>query len=176
MTTKPPRPGEIELAQDPADREPDAGLVFIGRIRTPWQTPGECPRNGRASDALCTIELDPAFEQGLKSLDGCSHIYVLYWMHQARRDLIVQAPAFDDRTHGTFALRSPMRPNPISLSVANLVGLDGTQLKVRGIDCLDGTPLLDIKPYFGTTDAFPEATVGWHKDRSHPGRRSADMP
>jgi tRNA (Thr-GGU) A37 N-methylase len=86
-------------------------------------------------------------------------------MDKARRDLVVQAPRHYAEERGTFALRSPVRPNPIAASVVRLVGIDGANLSVVGLDCLDGTPLLDIKPYFASTDAVPEAKVGWHADR-----------
>jgi tRNA (Thr-GGU) A37 N-methylase len=83
-------------------------------------------------------------------------------MDQARRDLVLQAPRHFAEPHGTFALRSPARPNPIALSVARLVRIEDNRLTVVGIDCLDGTPLLDIKPYFASTDSAPDASVGWH--------------
>jgi tRNA-Thr(GGU) m(6)t(6)A37 methyltransferase TsaA len=87
---------------------------------------------------------------------------VLYWMDRARRDLVVQVPAHYGTGRGTFALRSPVRPNPIALSVVKLLKVDGTRLEVVGLDCLDGTPLLDIKPYFASTDSVADAEVGWH--------------
>ncbi|ADZ69731.1 tRNA (N6-threonylcarbamoyladenosine(37)-N6)-methyltransferase TrmO [Polymorphum gilvum] len=172
MSSDTPRPGEIALPFDPGKQPPDAGLVFIGRIRTPWTDRHACPRNGRDSQDICRIEIDPPYAQGLQSIETCSHLFVLYWMHEARRDLIVQSPAFDSRSHGCFALRTPIRPNPVSLSVVDLLEVAGTTLRVRGLDCLDGTPLIDIKPYFARSDAIADATVGWHGQRTHPGRRS----
>jgi tRNA-Thr(GGU) m(6)t(6)A37 methyltransferase TsaA len=153
-----------EVAVDLPDRF-DASLYFIGRIRTPWHSRDVCPKNGRESDAVCTIELDARWAEGLKGLETVSHVLVLYWMDKARRDLLVQAPRHYAEQRGTFALRSPVRPNPIAASVVKLVGLDGNKLSVIGLDCLDGTPLLDIKPYFASTDAVPDARVGWHADR-----------
>jgi tRNA-Thr(GGU) m(6)t(6)A37 methyltransferase TsaA len=153
-----------EVAVDLPDHF-DASLYFIGRIRTPWHSRGACPKNGRESDAVCTIELDPRWAGGLKGLETVSHVLVLYWMDKARRDLVTQAPRHYAEERGTFALRSPVRPNPIAASVVKLVGIDGTKLSVVGLDCLDGTPLLDIKPYFASTDAVPDARVGWHADR-----------
>jgi tRNA (Thr-GGU) A37 N-methylase len=79
---------------------------------------------------------------------------------------VLQAPRHYAEQRGTFALRSPVRPNPIALSVVRLVGIDGDVLSVVGLDCLDGTPLLDIKPYFASTDSVPDASVGWHSRRS----------
>jgi tRNA-Thr(GGU) m(6)t(6)A37 methyltransferase TsaA len=143
----------------------DAGLYFIGRIRTPWRTRDECPKNARESDAVCTIEVEPDFAAALKGVETCSHMLVLYWMDRARRDLVVQAPRHYGEPRGTFALRSPVRPNPIAASVVKLIKVDGTRLSVVGLDCLDGTPLLDLKPYFASTDAVPDAVVGWHGGR-----------
>jgi tRNA-Thr(GGU) m(6)t(6)A37 methyltransferase TsaA len=157
------RDGEIAVAL-PAQY--DASLYFIGRIRTPWQRREECPKNGRESDAVCTVELDPRWAEGLKGLETVSHVLLLYWMDQARRDLVVQAPLHYAEKRGTFALRSPVRPNPIAVSVARLLSVEGNSLKVIGLDCLDNTPLLDIKPYFASTDAAADAVVGWHADRN----------
>ena len=142
----------------------DAGVYFIGRIRTPWTKRSECPRNARGSDAVCTIELDPRYAAALDGVATCTHLVVLYFMHEARRDLVVQVSRHSGR-RGTFALRSPVRPNPIALSVVRLVGIAGTTLAVVGLDCLDGTPLLDIKPYFATTDAIPDARAVSHAGR-----------
>ncbi len=143
----------------------DASLYFIGRIRTPWSRREDCPKNGRESEAVCTIELDSRWAQGLRGLETSSHVVVLYWMDQARRDLVLQAPRHYAEQRGTFALRSPVRPNPIAMSVVRLMSIAGTALSVIGLDCLDGTPLLDIKPYFASTDAVPDALVGWHASR-----------
>ena len=82
----------------------------------------------------------------MKGLTAFKHVEVLYWMHQARRDLITQSPKSNAETFGTFALRSPARPNPIATSVCNLVGFEGDVVLVRGLDCIDGTPLIDLKP------------------------------
>lgn len=143
----------------------DAQLYFIGRIRTPWKRREDCPKNARGSDEICTIEVDPRWAQALTSIDSCSHVVVLYWMDKARRDLVLQVPRHYDEKRGTFALRSPARPNPIAMSVARLVRVEGTKLSVVGLDCLDGTPLIDLKPYFASTDAAAEAVVGWHAAR-----------
>jgi tRNA (Thr-GGU) A37 N-methylase len=87
-------------------------------------------------------------------------------MERARRDLAVQVPRHYGVGRGTFALRSPARPNPIAMSVARLMGVEENRLSVIGLDCLDNTPLLDIKPYFASTDSVPEANVGWHAARN----------
>jgi tRNA-Thr(GGU) m(6)t(6)A37 methyltransferase TsaA len=136
----------------------DASVYFIGRIRTPFKRREDCPRNTAASDAVGRVELDPRYAAGLKDLELYSHAILLYWMDHARRDLIKQVPAhLKGHPRGTFALRSPVRPNPIALAVVEIVGIEGTTVTVRTVDCLDGTPLIDIKPYFASTDSFPNA-------------------
>jgi tRNA-Thr(GGU) m(6)t(6)A37 methyltransferase TsaA len=146
----------------------DAGVYFIGRIHTPWTRREDCPKNPRESDAMCTIEIDPRYVRGLAGVESCSHLVVLYWMDRARRDLVLQVPRHYGEQRGTFALRSPARPNPIAASVATLLGIEDRVLSVVGLDCLDGTPLIDIKPYFASTDSVPDAVVGWHARRKSP--------
>jgi tRNA-Thr(GGU) m(6)t(6)A37 methyltransferase TsaA len=157
------REGEVAV---PLPEKTDAGVYFIGRIRTPWARREQCPKNARGSDAACTIEVDSRFAEGLQGVDSCSHLLVLYWMDRSRRDLVLQAPHHYGDLHGTFALRSPARPNPIAASVVKLLQVSGNSLSVVGLDCLDGTPLIDIKPYFASTDSVPDAVVGWHKERN----------
>ncbi|MGV7034742.1 tRNA (N6-threonylcarbamoyladenosine(37)-N6)-methyltransferase TrmO [Methylobacterium symbioticum] len=124
----------------------DAGLRFIGRIRTPWSDRLVCPRQGRLDGPLCRIEVFEPWVAALDGIEAYARLEVLYWLHASRRDLVHQCPASDGRVHGTFALRSPVRPNPIGTTVAALVGREDAVLLVRGLDCLDGTPLLDLKP------------------------------
>jgi tRNA-Thr(GGU) m(6)t(6)A37 methyltransferase TsaA len=147
------RPGEVAIAL-PASF--DAGVYFIGRIRTPFKTRDDCPKGSAASEAVGRVELDARYAAGLEDLRLYSHAVLLYWMDRARRDLILQVPAHLGRPRGTFALRSPVRPNPIALAVVELVEIDGTTLTVRNIDCVDGTPLIDIKPYFVSTDSVSD--------------------
>jgi tRNA-Thr(GGU) m(6)t(6)A37 methyltransferase TsaA len=153
------REGEIAVA---LPDKFDDGVYFIGRIRTPWTRREDCPKNARGSDAVCTIALDPRYVAALDGVATCTHLVVLYFMDQARRDLVVQAPRHGTR-RGTFALRSPVRPNPIAMSVVRLVRVEGTALSVIGLDCLDDTPLIDIKPYFASVDSVPDAVVGWSR-------------
>jgi tRNA (adenine37-N6)-methyltransferase len=143
MTDDATRPGERE---QPLPERTDARLVFIGRIRTPFLTRDQCPRQGRHDGPLCRLEIDAPWQEGLAGIDAYAVIEVLYWMHRARRDLVLQSPKSNGQTTGTFALRSPVRPNPIATSRVALVGREPGVLLVRGLDCLDGTPLLDIKP------------------------------
>ena len=125
----------------------DAILHFIGRIETPWTRRADCPRRGDPQDGPdCTLVLDARWLPALKGVAPGDSLQVLYWMDRARRDLLTQSPGDDGRTLGTFALRSPNRPNPIASSMVRLLAIDGARLTVRGLDCLSGTPLLDIKP------------------------------
>ena len=156
------RPGE-EAVELP--KATDAGVYFIGRIHTPWTRREDCPKNARESDAPCTIEIDARFAPGLKDIETCTHLVVLYWMDKARRDLVLQVPRHYGEQRGTFALRSPARPNPIAMSEARLIRREENRLVVQGLDCLDGTALLDIKPYFASTDSVPDAVAGWHAAR-----------
>ena len=156
------RPGE-QAVELPA--KADAEVYFVGRIRTPWTRREDCPKNARESEAVCSIEVDRRWAPALKDVETCSHLVVLYWMDKARRDLALQVPRHYGEQRGTFALRSPARPNPIAMSVVRLLRLEGTRLSVQGLDCLDDTPLIDIKPYFASTDAVPEAVTGWHAER-----------
>ena len=142
------RPGEVAIELPAAS---DAGLYFIGRIRTPWPNRRDCPKRGSPDGPICTIEIDRRWRDALTGLSGHERLQVLYWMHEARRDLVLQTP-FQKPTTGTFALRSPVRPNPIASSIVELVAIEGTRLRVRGLDCLDGTPLLDLKPEHGAHD------------------------
>jgi tRNA-Thr(GGU) m(6)t(6)A37 methyltransferase TsaA len=144
----------------------DDGIYFIGRIHTPWTERKQCPKNARQSDAVCTVELDPRWAPGLKEVGTCSHLVLLYWMDKSPRNLVLQMPRQYGVQRGTFALRSPARPNPIAMSVVKLMKVEGNILSVVGLDCLDGTPLLDLKPYFASTDSVPDAVVGWHKQRN----------
>ena len=137
------RQGEVAVAL-PA--RSDAGLYFIGTIRTPWHTRQECPKRGSLDGPICSIVVDERWQMALTGLAGHRRIQVLYWMQRARRDLVLQTPFSTMRTTGTFALRSPVRPNPIASSIVELVAIDGTTVQVRGLDCLDGTPLIDLKP------------------------------
>lgn len=124
----------------------DASVQFIGRIRTPWADRDACPRQGRLDGPECRLVLDPVWRPALQGLEEFQTIEVLYWLDRSRRDLLTQSPRSDGRTVGTFALRSPVRPNPIGTSVVRLERIEDGELVVRGLDCLDGTPLIDIKP------------------------------
>jgi len=159
MTNDEIRSGEVSLPFDPAVTADDAALIFIGRIRSPWKTRAECPKNmtlARERGQTASIELDAAWRAGLDSLEKFSHIIVLYWMHDARRDIIVQTPRHNLDSTGVFALRSPVRPNPIAIATVRILDLNKEigRITIDAIDCIDETPLLDIKPWFEAIDGI----------------------
>jgi len=146
--------------------EDTSGLALrpIGHLHTPFRARADCPRNGRqlSPAPLCHASVLPDYHAGLRALDGFSHLILLYWMHEAAPGALLFTPPFDAEPRGLFATRAPWRPNPIGLSVVRFEGFeDDARLRVRYLDCIDGTPLLDIKPYLPTTDAEPDAAMGW---------------
>lgn len=153
------RDGEIAADIDPATQQPDAGLIFIGRIRSPWKTRAECPKNMRQARERgpenCSLEIDPQWRPGLTGLEAGSFIHILYWMHDARRDLIMQKPRHRQTATGVFSLRSPVRPNPLALALVQILDIDvhSGHIAIEATDALDGTALVDIKPYLETVDA-----------------------
>ncbi len=133
----------------------------IGIVRSPLTEKSQIPRGpGAKHEAEGTLELESRFEPGLKDIEGFSHLYVIWVFHQADGFELVGTPPTDDRPHGVFATRAPYRPNPIGLTVVRLLGREGRRLFVRGLDMLDGTPILDIKPYLSSV---PDADLrrGW---------------
>lgn len=134
----------------------------IGLIHTPFTTLEGMPIQPTAKAAAQgTVELYPEFKQGLKDLDGFSHIILLYHFHQSAGYKLQVIPFLDTREHGVFATRAPKRPNPIGLSIVRLLGIDQGILQIENIDVLDGTPLLDIKPYVPAFQACEEIRTGW---------------
>ena len=160
------RSGEIGF-DGPAPAYDDAGLVFIGRIHSPWSSRAECPKNMRAArDAAaargmakgeCTVVLDPRWRLALTDLAVGQPIFLLSFLDRADREIAVQMPRHAVTPRGTFSLRSPVRPNPIGLHLATIVALDieAGRVVLDAIDVLDDTPLLDIKPYFESVDRPP---------------------
>ncbi|MGV3551386.1 tRNA (N6-threonylcarbamoyladenosine(37)-N6)-methyltransferase TrmO [Rhizobium sp.] len=142
------RQNEIRLNEMAVEApEPDdARLSFIGTIRTPWTSRMETPRQGRHDGPVCIIEIFEPWVAALKGVEAFERLEILYWLHQSRRDLVLQSPASNGEVFGTFSIRSPVRPNPIGTSIVLLEKVEGNRLHVRGMDCLDGTPLIDLKP------------------------------
>lgn len=134
----------------------------IGFVKTPFKETSAIPRGlGARHDAEGTLEILREFEPGLMDIEGFSHLYVLWAFDRAEGfDLIAHPPSDEKRPHGVFSTRSPRRPNPIALTVVELLGRHGAALRVRGVDMLDGTPILDIKPYLSS---IPAETLkrGW---------------
>jgi len=125
--------------------------VPVGFIRSPYTDTAQIPKGcGAQHVAEGVIEIAPAYEVGLTDIDGFSHLYVIWVFHRAKGFDLLGTPPIDTRPHGVFATRSPRRPNPIGLTVVELLGRQGTQLHVRGVDMLDGTPVLDVKPYLSS--------------------------
>jgi tRNA-Thr(GGU) m(6)t(6)A37 methyltransferase TsaA len=180
-----PEPGLLHMIQ-PATTILRQGRVLtdfvvqaIGTLHTPWRSTSECPRNGRQPDPApgCVARVFPEFVEGLQGLEGFSHLILVYWLDQVTQPRLTFTPPFDARPRGVFSTRAPFRPNPIGLSVVafdRFDGLDG--LAVRYLDCIDGTPLLDIKPYLLTTDSEPNATMGWLDRHATRNRNTAREP
>jgi tRNA-Thr(GGU) m(6)t(6)A37 methyltransferase TsaA len=124
----------------------------IGIIHSPYQSRDEAPRQGRFSDALVSLEILPEFTEGLQDVEQHPHLIVLYWLDRSNRTALKAIPPHSGIEQGVFATRSPDRPNPIGICVVKLSRREGNQLFVRGLDALDGTPLLDIKPYSAALD------------------------
>lgn len=126
----------------------------IGFVQSPYTTTDQVPKGlGAKHDAEGIIEILPEFEAGLTDIEGFSHLFVIWVFHHSQEFNLVGTPPTDERPHGVFATRSPKRPNPIGLTVVELLRRDGSQLFVRGADMLDGSPVLDIKPYLSAVPA-----------------------
>ena len=126
----------------------------IGHVRSPFKTTSEIPKGlGAQHDAEGALEILPEFETGLTDIDGFSHLIVLWVFDRATGFDLIGTPPCDNRPHGVFATRSPRRPNPIGLTVVELLSREGRNLRVRGVDMLDGTPILDVKPYLSSIPA-----------------------
>ncbi|HXY68850.1 MAG TPA: tRNA (N6-threonylcarbamoyladenosine(37)-N6)-methyltransferase TrmO [Gemmatimonadales bacterium] len=133
----------------------------IGIVRSPYADRDQVPRGpGAKHDAEGVLEIEPEFEAGLADIDGFSHLYVLWVFDRADPPSLVATPPTDDRPHGVFATRSPARPNPIGLTVVRLLKREGRRLLVHGLDMLDRTPILDLKPYLSSV-APEDLKRGW---------------
>ncbi len=136
-------------------------LAAIGRVRTPWLRLQDCPRGVRGVQESARLEISPAFSDALLGIEQASHLHVLYWLGEADRTVLRRPTPHDGVVRGVFATRSPMRPNPLGLAVVRLLHREKSHLVVSGLDCLDGTPLIDIKPYLPQADCVPGATLAW---------------
>jgi tRNA-Thr(GGU) m(6)t(6)A37 methyltransferase TsaA len=153
----------------------DWDFTAVGFVRSPYRDTAEVPKGlGAQHAAEGILELLPEYEPGLLDIEGFSHLFVIWVFDRSEGFELVGSPPTDNRPHGVFSTRSPRRPNPIGLSVVELIGRDGPRLRVRGVDMLDGTPILDIKPY--TSGVPPERLRrGWLEEaekRSRPAGNS----
>jgi tRNA-Thr(GGU) m(6)t(6)A37 methyltransferase TsaA len=140
----------------------------IGVVHSPFKQPKGTPiQPPGAKGAVGTVEVFPEYVEGLKDLDGFSHIILLYHFHLAKKSALKVKPFMSDETHGVFAMRGPSRPNPIGLSVVRLVRVEGNVLHIGDVDIVDGTPLLDIKPYVPQFDARDVERIGWLSEQVH---------
>lgn len=133
----------------------------IGFVRSPYSETSQIPKGwGAKHEVEGVLEILPEFDEGLKDIEGFSHLFVIWAFHKSDGFSLLGKPPTDDRPHGVFATRSPRRPNPIGLTVVELLSRDGSRLRVRGLDMLDGTPILDVKPYLSSV---PEEKIkrGW---------------
>ena len=138
----------------------------IGVIHSPFTDKSQTPIQASRSQAIGLVEVDPQYAAGLQDLEGLSHIFLIYVFHcSTGYDLLVK-PFLDDQLRGLFATRYPCRPNPIGLSVVELLSRHENQLEILGVDVLDGTPLLDIKPYLPEFDVRNPVRTGWYAQRS----------
>ncbi len=136
----------------------------IGTIHSPFKTLEDMPIQPRgAKEATGTVVVGDQYREGLADLEGFSHIYLLYSFHEARRTALTVVPFMDSHPRGVFSTRSPLRPNHIGLSIVEIAAVAGNVISVKGIDVLDGTPLLDIKPYIAAFDAVGLSRSGWMK-------------
>jgi len=137
-------------------------IEAIGIIHSPYDKLDDMPIQPKgAQEVEGHIILDEKYVAGLQDLDGFSHVYLLYSFHKATRTELLVTPFIDTQIRGVFATRSPLRPNHIGISIVKLTGVDGNKVVVKGIDIIDGTPLLDIKPYIEKFDAVKESRSGW---------------
>ena len=126
----------------------------IGTVRSPYTDTASIPKGaGAQHHAEAVLEIRPDLEAGLQDIEGFSHLYVIWIFDRAEGSDLIAHPPSDNRPHGVFATRSPQRPNPLGLTVVELLGRDGPRLHVRGIDMLDGTPIVDVKPYLSSVPA-----------------------
>ena len=136
-------------------------LKPIGIIRSTFRDTGQAPYQGHRIKEISQIEVFKEFEEGLKDIEGFSHIIVIFWFHKSQGyHLLVKTP-WDDVLHGLFATRSPHRPCPVGLTVAELISREENILRVKGLDAIDGTPVLDIKPYITSVDERSAIKLGW---------------
>jgi tRNA (adenine37-N6)-methyltransferase len=138
-------------------------LRIVGQIRTAYPTVADCPGSPLDGEGTSQIELLPEYAEALAGIEAASHLLLLYWLNEADRSALRAPTRVDGCVRGVFANRAPTRPNPIAIAAVKLLGREGQTLVVSGLDCVDRTPLLDIKPYVRALDSVPEAHLDWMK-------------
>jgi len=140
-----------------------ASLRQIGVVHSPYRELQDAPFQGKHANDESTLEIFEEYESALLDVEQCSHLIVLYWQDRADRSVLQCRTPWGPEVHGVFATRSPNRPNPIGLCVVDLLERHGRFLRVKGMDAIDGSPLIDIKPYSSEVDCVQDASVSWHK-------------
>lgn len=136
-------------------------LAQVGIIHSPYREKSDAPFEGRHENSECSIEIFKEYEDALLDIETCSHLYVLYRQHLSNKEVLQTKTPWGPDIHGIFATRSPNRPNPIGLCIVELLEQKGRFLRVNGMDALNGSPLIDIKPYSSSIDSVQNARIGW---------------
>jgi tRNA-Thr(GGU) m(6)t(6)A37 methyltransferase TsaA len=168
------RPGSTQAKQDTQSISDELKIETIGVIETPFREPAGTPiQPSRAKGARGKVRIEPRYRAGLEDLAGFERIWLIYWLHKAPESRLLATPFLDTRKRGIFATRAPARPSPIGISAARLLAVQEGVLEVADVDMIDGTPLLDIKPYVPEFDCYPASEAGWF-DESKSKRCLAD--
>ena len=155
--------------------DPAIHLTPIGHVRTCYRELAECPPTGHQNPDECLIELDEGYAEALLNIELATHLIVLYWFDRADRSALHRRTRPGEITRGVFASRSPNRPNPVAVSVVRLLGREDARLRIGGLDCLDGTAVIDIKVYDPSTDCIPEARLDFDCGcRNAPSQQAAE--
>jgi tRNA-Thr(GGU) m(6)t(6)A37 methyltransferase TsaA len=168
------RPNPAQAQQEVERMSDELKIEPIGVIETPFREPAGTPiQPSRANGARGKVRLQPRYQAALQDLAGFERIWLIYWLHKASGSSLLVTPFLDQRSHGIFATRAPARPSPIGISAVRLLAVQGAVLEVADVDMIDGTPLLDIKPYVPEFDCHANSGAGWF-DESDSRRRLAD--
>ena len=146
--------------------------IPIGVVHSPYKSRSDAPIQPRFSGDEGEIVIFEEFSEGLKDIEGFSHIWILFQFHESKGYELTVKPYLDEELRGVFACRAPRRPNPIGMSLVRLVKRDGRLLTIKGLDMIDGTPVIDIKPYVGAFDEEQDIRIGWLEDKLHKADRT----
>lgn len=164
---------ELDKSQADPHVEAETGYKIeikpIGLIRSPFKSKTEAPYQGCRVEHTSELEIFQEYQEGLRDIEGFSHLIVIYYFHQSNGYSLITRTPWDIASHGVFSTRSCYRPCPLGLSVARLIARDGNVLKVKELDAIDGTPILDIKPYVSGFDQRDQVKIGWMEGKLKPG-------